>query len=65
MASAGPFLTGVLREATGGWLAPALMLTASSLAVMVGAYLATRPGFVEDELSGPGGQAGLPSNPEN
>lgn len=65
VASAGPFLTGVLREATGGWLAPALMLTASSLAVMVGAYLATRPGFVEDELSGPGGQAGLPSNPEN
>jgi CP family cyanate transporter-like MFS transporter len=46
----GPFGTGILYDATGGWTWPLLGLTA--LSVMTGALgaLVARPGFVEDQL---------------
>lgn len=50
VASVGPLLTGMLREATGGWLAPLGIWIAATVAVVAGFYFATREVFVEDQL---------------
>ncbi|WP_370618721.1 CynX/NimT family MFS transporter [Mumia sp. Pv 4-285] len=57
IAALGPFGTGVLHDATGGWAAPAAMLMA--LAVLLGIFgtYVARPIMLEDQLPG-GGAAG-------
>ena len=50
MAAIGPFGVGVLHDATGGWTAPLLVLTALSVPLfLVGLYVG-RPAHIEDEL---------------
>jgi CP family cyanate transporter-like MFS transporter len=53
LAALGPFLVGVLHEATGGWTAPmGVLLVALAVQTVAGLVIA-RPRYVEDE---PGGQ---------
>lgn len=44
----GPIAFGVLHEATGGWTAPLLFLTAVALAGTAAALVLARPGYFED-----------------
>ncbi|MDJ0333983.1 MFS transporter [Salinibacterium sp. G-O1] len=50
IASLGPLLFGVLREATGGWVAVFVMLIVSAVVISAGGVLLRRPVFVEDQL---------------
>jgi CP family cyanate transporter-like MFS transporter len=50
IASLGPLLVGVLREATGGWVAVFIMLIVSAVITSVGGALLRKPIFVEDQL---------------
>ena len=47
----GPLLVGVLHDATGGWLAPLLLLLATALSCIVLGLRVSRPVFLEDELA--------------
>ena len=47
----GPLLVGVLHDATGGWLAPLLLLLATALACVFLGLRVSRPVFLEDELA--------------
>jgi CP family cyanate transporter-like MFS transporter len=49
-AAFGPLIVGVLRELTGSWTAPLILLLVTSSAAAVGGILLARPGFVDDEL---------------
>lgn len=50
LAAAGPLAIGVLRDATGGWTVPVLLLLALAVPqALVGVYCA-RPAFIEDQL---------------
>lgn len=46
----GPFALALVRELSGGWVAPLMLLLASSLLAIISAVWLTRPRFVEDEL---------------
>jgi CP family cyanate transporter-like MFS transporter len=46
----GPLLVGVLHDATGGWTVPLVFLLVVSLAGVFGAFVLSRPAFVEDQL---------------
>ncbi|WP_454196400.1 MFS transporter [Nocardia sp. Marseille-Q1738] len=48
VACAGPLLFGMLRTATGGWLAPFAMLGAAVLVLLAGAWQACKPRMLED-----------------
>lgn len=50
----GPLLVGVLHDATGGWVAPILFLTATLAVGVVASIALARPGYVEDEVAGKG-----------
>lgn len=47
----GPVLVGVLHDATGGWIAPIILLVAVALAAAVSGLMLSRPRFIEDELA--------------
>jgi CP family cyanate transporter-like MFS transporter len=47
----GPFLVGLLHDASGGWTVPLLFLLAIALVAVIPAVTLARPAFVEDELS--------------
>lgn len=51
LAAPGPFLVGVIHDATGQWTAPLLFLSALTVPFLVVAILATRPRLVEDEVA--------------
>lgn len=51
IAGAGPFLFGVLHGATGGWGAPMALLVAAMVINFAAGWRASRPGYVDDELS--------------
>jgi CP family cyanate transporter-like MFS transporter len=48
IASLGPFVVGVLYEATGGWTLPMGFLIAAALVQGVAGILAARPRYIED-----------------
>ncbi|WP_051022913.1 MFS transporter [Nocardia pneumoniae] len=48
VACVGPLLFGMLRTATGGWLAPFAMLGAAVLVLLTGAWQACKPRLLED-----------------
>jgi CP family cyanate transporter-like MFS transporter len=50
IAALGPLLVGVLREATGGWVAVFILLIFSAIVASVGGVLLRKPVFVEDQL---------------
>ena len=50
LAAPGPFLVGVIYEATGTWTVPLLFLSALTVPFLVIGILATRPRLVEDEV---------------
>ncbi|WP_141990300.1 hypothetical protein [Rhodoglobus vestalii] len=50
IAALGPLLVGVLREATGGWIAVFILLIFSAMVASVGGVLLRKPIFVEDQL---------------
>ena len=50
LAAPGPFLVGVIHDATGQWTAPLLFLAALTVPFLIVAVLATRPRLVEDEV---------------
>jgi MFS transporter, CP family, cyanate transporter len=50
MAAAGPFGVGVLHEATDGWTAPLLVLTALSVPLFLLGMYVGRPAHIEDQL---------------
>ncbi len=50
IASLGPLLFGVLREATGHWVAVFVMLIVSAVVISAGGVLLRKPVFVEDQL---------------
>ncbi|HSU36816.1 MAG TPA: MFS transporter, partial [Propionibacteriaceae bacterium] len=50
LAAPGPFLVGVIHDATGEWTAPLLFLAALTVPFLIVAILATRPRLVEDEV---------------
>jgi CP family cyanate transporter-like MFS transporter len=51
MAALGPFLTGAIYDATGGWTAPLWLLLALVLPLMAMGVYVGRPAYVEDELA--------------
>jgi CP family cyanate transporter-like MFS transporter len=51
VAALGPFAVALVRELSGGWIAPLMFLLAASLLGIISAILLTRPRFVEDELT--------------
>lgn len=50
VACLGPFLVGLLKDVTSGWLAPTVATTIALIIVGIGGYFATRPVYVEDQL---------------
>ena len=50
LAAPGPFLVGIIYEATGTWTVPLLFLSALTVPFLIIAILATRPRLVEDEV---------------
>jgi len=52
----GPFAVALIRELSGGWVAPLMFLLATSLLAIISAFSLTRPRFVEDELRMPVGE---------
>ena len=52
----GPFAVALVRELSGGWIAPLMFLLATSSLAIVSAFWLTRPRFVEDELRIPVGE---------
>ncbi|EAR25142.1 ABC transporter, permease protein [marine actinobacterium PHSC20C1] len=52
----GPFAVALVRELSGGWVAPLMFLLAASLLAIISALWLTRPRFVEDELRIPVGE---------
>jgi CP family cyanate transporter-like MFS transporter len=56
-AAIGPLALGALRDLTGGWLVPLLLLAALLVPQAVSAYLAGRPALV-GRLDGMGGTDG-------
>jgi CP family cyanate transporter-like MFS transporter len=50
LAAPGPFLVGVIHDATGTWTVPLLFLAALTVPFLIVALLATRPRLVEDEV---------------
>ena len=53
MAALGPFAVALVRELSGGWIAPLMFLLAASLLGIISAAWLSRPRFVEDELEIP------------
>lgn len=53
VAGAGPLLFGLLREATGSWTAPFVLLFASLVVQVTGAVVICRPRAIEDDLVRP------------
>ncbi|WP_298584824.1 MFS transporter [uncultured Kocuria sp.] len=53
LAAAGPFAVGALREATGSWTAPLLLLMGTAVLLVVAGGVAAAPRYVDDELAGP------------
>ncbi len=47
----GPLLFGILRDVSGGWTAPLVLVLAVTLVAIVPAVLLRTPSFVEDELA--------------
>lgn len=54
VACVGPLLTGVLREATGSWVAAVAVWIAGTAVVLAGSFFATRDVFVEDQIKSQG-----------
>ncbi|MPV50001.1 MFS transporter [Pseudactinotalea sp. HY160] len=52
LAAVAPFGLGLLRETTGSWTVPLLVLAASAVPSLIGGWFACRPRFVEDSLPG-------------
>jgi CP family cyanate transporter-like MFS transporter len=52
----GPFAVALVRELSGGWVAPLMLLLATSLLGILSAFWLTKPRFVEDELRIPVGE---------
>lgn len=50
--AAGPLLVGVLFQVTGGWRVPLWFLLGSVVVFVVSGLVASRPGFVDDDLVG-------------
>ncbi len=50
IAGIGPFAIGLLREASGGWTVPLLVLTALTVPQLLLGLAVSRPAYVEDEL---------------
>jgi CP family cyanate transporter-like MFS transporter len=50
IAAIGPFGVGVLREASGGWTVPLVVLTVLTIPQLVIGLAVSRPAYVEDEL---------------
>ena len=48
VACLGPIGLGLLREATGSWTVPLLVLAATSVPGLIGGWFASRPRFIED-----------------
>ena len=51
MAAVGPFGVGVLREATGGWTVPLVVLTALGIPLFLLGMYVGRPAHIEDQLA--------------
>jgi CP family cyanate transporter-like MFS transporter len=51
IAALGPFLVGVLYEATGGWTLPMGFLIAAALVQAVAGVFAARPRYIEDDAA--------------
>lgn len=51
VAGAGPFVVGVLHEATGGWTAVLLLLMATGVGITLSGLRVARPVFVDDEVA--------------
>ncbi|OMH36627.1 MFS transporter [Tersicoccus sp. Bi-70] len=49
----GPLFVGILHEATGGWLAPVILLCGGLVVVAVGGAVCCRPRMLEDQLARP------------
>jgi CP family cyanate transporter-like MFS transporter len=56
VAALGPFAVVFVRELSGGWVVPLLLLAGTSLLAIISASWLTRPSFVEDELQIPVGE---------
>ncbi len=54
LAALGPLLMGVLRETTGGWLAPLSFMMVLALPLAICGLAVVRSGMLEDELGMPG-----------
>jgi CP family cyanate transporter-like MFS transporter len=52
LAAAGPFVTGVLHDATGGWTVPIVVLSAFLVPQLAAGLMAARNRTVEDDLEG-------------
>jgi CP family cyanate transporter-like MFS transporter len=61
MAGFGPIIAGVLRERTGGWTAPFVVLIGILVLMVAGGILASPGETVEDELERTGRQPGAGS----
>lgn len=51
VAGVGPFVVGVLHEATGGWTAALLLLMATGVGITLSGLRVARPVFVDDEVA--------------
>lgn len=51
MVAVGPFAVGVLRDATGGWFWPLLILAGTAVPAAIAGLVASRPRYFEDEPS--------------
>jgi CP family cyanate transporter-like MFS transporter len=51
VAGVGPFVVGVLHEATGGWTAVLLLLMATGVGITLSGLRVARPVFVDDEVA--------------
>lgn len=47
----GPFVVGLLHDATDGWTAPLVFLLATALVAAVAGFLLVKPRFVEDDIA--------------
>ena len=63
LAALGPFLVGVVHDATGGWTWPLVLLLVLVIPLLPLAAYVSRPVMLEDQLGGPGRRA--PQSPES
>lgn len=63
LAALGPFLVGVVHDATGGWTWPLVLLLVLVIPLLPLAAYVSRPVMLEDQLGGPGRRA--PQSPQS